>query len=49
MPATAADERKESHHPMGTARPTLDAYQLHTSGPRPLRRLGAGLLTGSAA
>jgi cell wall-associated NlpC family hydrolase len=34
---------------MGTARPTLDAYQPHTPGPRPLRRLGAGLLTGSAA
>jgi cell wall-associated NlpC family hydrolase len=34
---------------MGTARPTLDAYRPRTSGPRPLRLLGAGLLTGSAA
>jgi cell wall-associated NlpC family hydrolase len=34
---------------MGTARPTLDAYQPRTPGPRPLHRLGTGLLTGSAA
>jgi cell wall-associated NlpC family hydrolase len=27
----------------------MDAYQLRTPGPRPLRRLGAGLLTGTAA
>jgi cell wall-associated NlpC family hydrolase len=34
---------------MGTARPTLDAHQPRTPGPRLLRRLGTGLLTGSAA
>jgi cell wall-associated NlpC family hydrolase len=34
---------------MVTTRPTLDAYRLRTPGPRPLRRLGAGLLTGTAA
>jgi cell wall-associated NlpC family hydrolase len=32
-----------------TTQPTLDAYRLRTPGPRPLRRLGAGLLTGAAA
>ena len=34
---------------MVTTRPTLDAYRLRTPGHRPLRRLGAGLLTGTAA
>jgi cell wall-associated NlpC family hydrolase len=34
---------------MVTTRPTLDAYRLRTPGPRPLHRLGAGLLTGTAA
>ena len=34
---------------MVTTRPTLHAYELHTSGPRSLRRLGAGVLTGAAA
>jgi cell wall-associated NlpC family hydrolase len=32
-----------------TTRPTLDVYRLRTSGHRPLRRLGTGLLTGTAA
>jgi cell wall-associated NlpC family hydrolase len=32
-----------------TTQPTLDAYRLRTTGRRPLRRLGAGLLTGAAA
>jgi cell wall-associated NlpC family hydrolase len=35
--------------PVVTTRPTLDAYQLRTPGHRPLRRLGTGLLTGTAA
>jgi cell wall-associated NlpC family hydrolase len=34
---------------MVTTQPTLDAYRLRTPGPRSLRRLGAGLLTGAAA
>jgi cell wall-associated NlpC family hydrolase len=34
---------------MGTTRPTLAADQLRTHGHRPLHRLGAGLLTGTAA
>jgi cell wall-associated NlpC family hydrolase len=32
-----------------TTRPTLDAYRLRTTERRPLRRLGAGVLTGAAA
>jgi hypothetical protein len=34
---------------MVTTRPTLNAYQLRTPGHRPLRRLGTGLLAGTAA
>jgi cell wall-associated NlpC family hydrolase len=34
---------------MVTTRPPLDAYQLRTPGHRPLRRLGTGLLAGTAA
>ena len=34
---------------MVTTRPTLDVYRLSTPGHRPLRRLGIGLLSGTAA
>lgn len=34
---------------MVTTRPTLDTDRLRTPGPRSLRRLGAGVLTGTAA
>src|SRR5215218_4459574 len=52
-PAVPANDRggrtEGAPPPVVTTRPTLDAYQLRTPGHRPLRRLGTGLLTGTAA
>jgi cell wall-associated NlpC family hydrolase len=50
VPVTGRGGRTEGEPPpVVTTRPTLDDYQLRTPTHRPLRRLGTGLLAGTAA